>query len=169
MGSSRPRRALAVAILTFDYGHLPWIALDFGPQLRHLRPAEEDPRHGRARESVRRDGNSRAPGTGYLVFLTADGTSALSRKLWTRCPSFSSPPGSSPRSRCFLRCRGNADPSELDRPPAVHRPRHAVPDRRGDLPRGHAGIPVARVRVGVDRPDHARGRVISGRPTQPPR
>ena len=54
--------AVAVAVLTVDYGRPPWIALALAADLRPLRPDEEaGPGRGGARP-VRRDGAGRAPG-----------------------------------------------------------------------------------------------------------
>ena len=167
---SLQRLAVAVAgagvlVLTVGYGEVPWIGLvlacSFGTYGLLKKRVEIDAIGGLAVESA----FLVVPAVAFLLWLGADGSG-----------TFTSEDTGHVLAACGLgrRHRAAADPLRRGRQPdragharpaPVHKPLHAVPDRRGDLRRGDAGRAPGglRAHLGRDRDPLGRRRALDAR------
>ena len=158
--------AVAVAVLTIDYGRPPWIALtlacSFGLYGLIKKRAGVDGLQSLGFET----GVLALPAVAYLLWIGADGSGTFTSEGTGHAALLAARRRLHRRAADALRHRGDPDPADDARADPVPRADASVRDRRADLLRADAGLAPGGLRA---RLGGARGVHVGRRPGQPPR
>ena len=133
--------AVAVVVLTIDYGGLPWIALTLAFSFGTYGLIKKTVDMGALESLSVETGSALPPSFGIPGLLNVQGTSALQQEGIGQAALLVDDWAGHGHSAAVLRRSRHPHPTDLDRAAAVLRARAAVPDRCVDLQRADARLP----------------------------